>query len=168
MKLSDLLMQEAPGSPDIYLYREGLFWKAYEYSAYQFVHTVRAYNPQKKWMKGLQRDIVSLGFPDRVLAEILQGRTAEQIDEKKWIIRGTEPVGEEEFENWKEKMPRQESPATVSQPAPSAQPSSATAAEMRHPGERTVLAKLAAFQVESASPLQCMMFISELQKELRS
>lgn len=165
MKLSDILMQEVPGSPNIHLYREGLFWKAYEYSAYLFVHTVRAYNPQKKWMKGLQRHIVSLGFPDSVLAEIIHGRTAEQSDEKKWIIQGTEPVGEEEFEEWKEKIPRHESPATESQPA---QPATAPCSEMRHTGERTVLSKLEAFQVESASPLQCMMFISELQKELRS
>lgn len=168
MILSDILMQEAPGNPDIHLHREGLFWKAYEYSAYQFIHTVRAYNPQKKWMKGLQRDIVSLGFPDRVLAEILQGRTAEQVDEKNWIIRGTEPVGEEEFENWKEKLSRHVSTTTASCPAASVQSSCAVPAETAHSGERTVLAKLAAFQVESASPLQCMMFISELQKELRS
>lgn len=169
MKLSDILMLEAPGSPDIYLYREGLFWKAYEYSAYKFVHTVRAYNPQKKWMKGLARDIVSLGFPDKVLSEILQGKTTEQVDEKKWIIRGTEPAGEEEFESWKEGLPRHVAAVAAAQPvaSPLSTPAGA-ASEMRRPNERAVLLKLAAFQVESASPLQCMMFISELQKELRS
>lgn len=167
MKLSDILMLEAPGSPDIYLHREGLFWKAYEYSAYKFVRTVRAYNPQKKWMKGIARDIVSLGFPDSVLADILEGRTAEQPDEKKWIIRGAEPAGEEEFESWKEEMPRHSSPATTTM-QPDASPSISAAAETRSPNAQAVLKKLAAFQVESASPLQCMMFISELQKELRS
>lgn len=169
MKLSDILMQETPGSPDIYLYREGLFWKAYEYSAYKFVRTVRAYHPQKKWMKGLACDIVSLGFPDSVFAEIIQGKTAEQEDEKKWIIRGTEPAGEEAFERWKEGLPRHGATVTGMEPAGSGvttQP--ASVGEIHRPNERAVLSKLATFQVESASPLQCMMFISELQKELRS
>lgn len=169
MKLSDILMLEAPGSPDIYLYREGLFWKAYEYSAYKFVHTVRAYHPLKKWMKGLGRDIVSLGFPDSVLAEILQGKTVEQADEKKWIIRGTEPAGEEAFESWKEGLPRHGATLSGIEPAaPGVTVQPALVGEIHRPNERTVLSKLAAFQVESASPLQCMLFISELQKELRS
>ncbi len=162
-------MLEAPGSPDIYLHREGLFWKAYEYSAYKFIHTVRAYHPQKKWMKGLARDIVSLGFPDSVLPELLRGKTAEQADEKKWIIRTTEPAGEEEFENWKEGLPRHGSTVTAERPAltPVSTPAAA-GSDVGHPNDRAVLLKLAAFQVENASPLQCMMFISELQKELRS
>lgn len=162
MKITDILMHEAPGGTDIYLHREGLFWKAYEYSAFQFIHTVRSYNPQKKWMKGLGRDVVSLGFPDSVLPEILQGRVTEQTDDKLWIIKDAEPVSEETFETWKADLPRHEPQAVAVANA------TATVAQQPRPAHQEVLRKLAAFQVESASPLQCMMFISELQKELRS
>lgn len=167
MKITDILIHETPGNTDIYLHREGLFWKAYEYSAFLFIQTVRVYNPQKKWMKGLGREVVSLGFPDSVLQEILQGRTTEQTGDKRWVIKGTEPVSEEAFEEWKANL-KQHIPSVATVATVTANVPTGVVTQIHQTAQQEVLRKLAAFQVESASPLQCMMFISELQKELRS
>lgn len=73
MTSRELIAAEASNTDRIVLYREGLFWKAYERSAYALCTQVRAFRPTRKVLKALGGgDIVSVGFPaiaaDRILA----------------------------------------------------------------------------------------------------
>jgi len=73
MTSRELIAAEANNTDRIALYREGLFWKAYERSAYALCTQVRAFKPTRKILKTLAGgDIVSVGFPaiaaDRILA----------------------------------------------------------------------------------------------------
>ncbi len=73
MTSRELIAAEANNVDRIALYREGLFWKAYERSAYALCTQVRPFKPTRKVLKALAGgDIVSVGFPaiaaDRILA----------------------------------------------------------------------------------------------------
>lgn len=153
MTLSEKIAKEQVQNTSVFLYREGLFWKAYEYSAFLFVQHIRAYRAQKKHVKILKQDVVSLGFPDCALDDVLKDRESERIDEKCIEIKADFPIiKEEEFEQWKVVTEsRTQQTKKLEEVAIS---------------DHSVLSRLRTFRVESASPLQCMLFISELQKEL--
>ena len=61
MKIEDILKTEDNRS--IYLHNEGLFWRAYQYSAFAFVNNIKPYNAKKKFIKKVNSDIVFIGFP---------------------------------------------------------------------------------------------------------
>ena len=69
MKIADIIKTE--DNTNIYLHNEGLFWRAYEYSAYAFVKNIKQYNAKKKFIKIVDSDIVFIGFPDSTLNNIL-------------------------------------------------------------------------------------------------
>jgi mannosyltransferase OCH1-like enzyme len=63
MRISDILIKENNNSGQIILHKEGLFWRAYEQSAYLFSKYVRKYQVVRKHFKNVEKDIVFLGFP---------------------------------------------------------------------------------------------------------
>jgi len=69
MKIADIIKTE--DNTSIYLHNEGLFWRAYEYSAYAFVNNIKQYNAKKKFIKIVNSDIVFIGFLDSALSDIL-------------------------------------------------------------------------------------------------
>lgn len=80
MTSRQLIAAEANNTDRIALYREGLFWKAYERSAYALCTQVRPFKPTRKVLKTLAGgDIVSVGFPTRAADRILAGLV--RIDE---------------------------------------------------------------------------------------
>jgi len=58
MKIEEILKTE--DNLNIYLHNEGLFWRAYEYSAFTFVKSIKQYNAKKKFIKKVNSDIVNL------------------------------------------------------------------------------------------------------------
>ena len=52
-----------PSSKHILLYKEGVFWVAYEQSAY-YIAQYKGYKPTKKYFKNINQTIVSVGFPN--------------------------------------------------------------------------------------------------------
>ena len=57
MKISEIVKREE-NNKDIILHKEGMFWRAYEYSAYTFVKNIKQYNAKKKFIKKVNSDIV--------------------------------------------------------------------------------------------------------------
>jgi hypothetical protein len=49
------------------IYKEGVFWIAYEQSAYYF-YVQKGYKPTKKFIKCIGQEVVSIGFPENALA----------------------------------------------------------------------------------------------------
>lgn len=62
MNLKDKLEAELQNEPLIFLYMEGMFWKAYEQSAMRFTKDVKSYRLQKRFVKIVNSEIVSMGF----------------------------------------------------------------------------------------------------------
>ncbi len=54
----------------IILHKEGVFWVAYERSAYLFHTNVRHFRISRRFIKTIQKEIISLGFPQAVLPSL--------------------------------------------------------------------------------------------------
>lgn len=161
--LKEILSLESPASGGIRLWPEGIFYKAYDCSAYLFVHELRAYRPKRKFFKVVERHVVSIGFPMSALPAILRERHAEAADSDmgtKYIALG-KPVEERPFREWAETIvPEEEAEGTKTRNGEEA-PAHVSAAERR------VLESLRAFSLENASPMQCMMLVAELRRRLQ-
>lgn len=91
-----------------------------------------------------------MGFPDKALADILEGREYEKVDEKCIRITGFPPIDGMEYECWEAGIAVKE----VRDKDGAA-------------SDRDVLLRLREFQVALSTPMQCMMFLSDLQQSLR-
>lgn len=101
-----LVYEQQKPSAEIRLYAEGLFYKAYEQSAY-YLATECGLKPIKRWSKQLQRDYVTAGFPKSSLQKFLPEAV---IDDKgcyrydyEWAMR--HGVVQIDMDIWKEDLP---------------------------------------------------------------
>ncbi len=62
-------MQEI-GDGAVFLYKEGLFVRAYNEGAYGFIHHVLACKPMRRFVKSAEADRVLCGGPLTVLAKL--------------------------------------------------------------------------------------------------
>jgi len=74
MKIAEILKLEQNNTENIILHHEGLFWRAYEWSAFRFVKHLKPYQITKKHIKSVKTDIVYCGFPQNALNQALKGR----------------------------------------------------------------------------------------------
>ncbi|MDR1756205.1 MAG: hypothetical protein LBR65_04495 [Culturomica sp.] len=63
MTKKEILSLEQENVACIRLFLEGMFWIAYEQSAFRFFHSVRPHRVKKKFVKSVGCELVSLGFP---------------------------------------------------------------------------------------------------------
>lgn len=118
MGISEAL--KTSGKPlTIFIIKEALFCHVYEESAWRFSEMIKPYKPVRRNIKKLNKEIVSLGFPNKLLPDILkmverQGFMLEMEEPNSLTIRIThEP--ESDFSDWKEMIPikRVEEPAII-------------------------------------------------------
>ncbi len=125
MTSRELIAAEANNTDRIVLYREGLFWKAYERSAYALCTQVRPFKPTRKILKTLAGgDIVSVGFPTHAADRILAGLRrldlpADAGAATRMVLVAPHPIVERDFLAWKSALP-----ISLSIPRPSAAESS--------------------------------------------
>ncbi len=144
---------EQSNTDRIHLHKERLFWIAYEKSAYLFSTHIKPYRAQKKYIKKLGLEMASLGFPDSALRAI----TAPIIEktEKLIVLQSPERVVEKDFEIWKKGAPLYIK-----------QPKFAPAPDRRTEFADKLVDRLRDFNVENKTPMECMMFVSELKTTL--
>lgn len=64
MTFREIISREEQNNDSIWLYREGMFMKAYERSAY-FAHTlIHEFKLSRRYVKTVNMDVISLGFPE--------------------------------------------------------------------------------------------------------
>lgn len=191
------LQLETENTGVVHLWLEGMFWKAYERSAYIFVSRISGYKPYKKWSKSVGGEVVIIGFPTKAFDKLIEGRVVEYVNEKHCLLTGfTVDVQElKNFQEWKKKLPSfpyavvdaNSSPKdeekeedvfvnaalpVVSAPAKSStkpsvkasvnQPIVSNELIARLERAESVMEELRRFRMESATPLQCMIFLSKL------
>lgn len=166
MTIKEILAYESANFDSIVLYREGLFWRAYERSAYNFVKHIKAFLLTKKYIKKVQTEVVYLGFPDSSLSSILlyfTGKSIEQTD-KQIVCKYFIAMGDE-FIEWKNnihvKISAQNSTLSVAEPLPGI-PTTNNVDE----NARLVTDRILKFAVANKSPVECQQFIIELQNQL--
>jgi len=65
------------------LYKEGLFWVAYEQSAY-YIWQLKGYKPSKKRYKNIDKEVVQLGFPK--IGSLLKNEDIEVVTQQDTFI----------------------------------------------------------------------------------
>ncbi len=102
MTYREILAREAQNSDSIYLYREGMFMKAYERSAF-FAHTlIHPFKLSCRYIKAVNSDVFSLGFPEATVPKWLNGFVYEYVQDGLIRCRTRREFDEVEFQNWKE------------------------------------------------------------------
>lgn len=92
---------------EIVLYPEGLFYKAYERSAFACVSRVSPFKPSKKHIKYCSRDMVSVGFPAAVLPKYFPSAPRPLADGRV-VIALTDRIDPAACEVWKASLPLKE------------------------------------------------------------
>ena len=207
MTSRDFIRAEAGNTDRIILYKEGLFWKAYERSAYILCMQVKAFKPTKRSLKSLGgAEIVSVGFPWKYEEKYVGALEREQSGDERLTLVAASAIDPADFENWKALLPLHV-PAAVRaagaaaegralQPPPAervseivacvpealsapAQVRDTTSDEALPPvSGRTadfplstacvVAERIRQFNLAERTPMECMLFISDLKKTLQT
>lgn len=158
MSISEILKKEATNIGDIILFKDGIFWRAYERSAFYFVSHIKLYQLTKRYFKNVGCEVVFCGFPNTTLNELLLKVCDKEIFKEDETIRitGFEQVENEVFNDWRNGIPIvvRESEAVYS------------VWENGYNSKEVVLQRLRNFRVASSTPLECQQFLMEMQKQL--
>ena len=102
--LVEILSKEQENSRTIYFYREGVFYKAYEQSAYLFIKYIRPFQVKKRFVKSVKQEVTSIGFPTNSLYTYFsKEQVVEQENEAK--VELDKKVDVEDFEQWRTGIP---------------------------------------------------------------
>lgn len=146
---------------EIILHREGVFYIAYEQSAWLFTVAIHNFKIKKQYIKCVAQDVVSIGFPMTSLEKLASGY--ETIDEG-GVLHLLLPAGmlpqKNDFENWKclQHYAKEQERQTT------------------HVGKENVqfakklelLKRINDFPIECKTPLECMLFLSEIKTDYKS
>ena len=134
----------------INLFKEGLFWRCYEYSAWRFSVNIKDYRVLKKHIKVVKQDIVYLGFPESILETVIS-----LTKDKGSFFTGGEKhisiqsfLGKEGFEQWKSNIPIV-----------------AVDKETDKPFE-LIIEKIKNYPVANRTPIETLEFLAKIQKEI--
>ena len=175
---------------EIKLYKEGIFWVAYEQSAY-YIWQKKGYRATKKMVKTLGKEIVSVGFPQSSYETFTHtiNPVLEKDEEYLKVFSVDKAIDMEAFRQWKENLPlaltRHCEGEARSNPEPHPQPLSTRRGEpacstqsgvypevsplslWRGAGgevENEIYQKLYNFPIENKTPMECVVFLSEIKK----
>ena len=149
----------------VYLYKEGVFWIAYEQSAY-LVSQVKSLKPTKKYVKAVGQEVVSVGFPDTALANLLLSFRVISQNDLQVVAESFQTIEEASFEAWKSDLPlREKSP--LNPPKEDFSPLFWKGVGGEAGTELLILKKLQIFSLADKTPMECMFFLSDLQKQLQ-
>ena len=105
MKIETILSNEAANERDIVLYKEGIFFRAYERSAMRFVQHVAPFKVLKKHYKNVNADVCYLGFPMQNIAVLLQKNNLTRYSETQYYFVLFDMKEEGDFRQWKSEIP---------------------------------------------------------------
>ena len=151
MTIQEKMKIEQANIDKIYLYREGGFWKAYERSAYMFHQHIKRYLVQKKYVKSVGSYVVYLGFPDSKVSDLTREYTVTVPDEKQLVVSSGHVVDPSEFDTWK---------ALIEMKHDEGRPEKASGGAAE--AEKEAIHRIRNFMLESANPIECLIFVKEL------
>ena len=161
-------MDDGPYST-IYLFPEGTFYRAYEWSAWLCCRYINQFKPTKREVKAeLGETVVFIGFPITSLGKFLPEDAQMNVnDDKSVSIVLLVPQEESDaeslrlgFNNWKETVPlANQRRGSVKEDLKS---------ETERPPRRMseIMFRILAFPVEQKTPIECMNFIAEIKQDI--
>lgn len=165
--ISQILSFETQNVRHIRLYREGIFLKAYERSAYAFIVGVQQFMVKKKFVKCVNQEIVSIGFPSEGLYKHFSKEKVKEI-ENGVQIELEQDIDLAAFEQWKQgiALTIEKPKAAPPPPASVVVHGSVSSAVPSSLSEQEALMKIRVFPIEGKTPMECMLFLSELKRAL--
>lgn len=147
MKIEEILKTE--DNKCIYLHKEGLFWRAYEYSAYAFAKSIKQYNAKKKFIKKVAGEIVFIGFPNSILATILDlcEQKGYAVNKNNSIIKIELSTKKEGFGKWKNEIKVEDSIKLKK-------------------NNLALIDRIASFPLATKTPMEAQQFLYKLQLEI--
>lgn len=153
MTLEEIIHIEDPLGDKIHLYREGLFWKAYEYSAYRFFFGINRFKPLKKSVKKIGKDVVSIGFPTTSLEKFCQLYSVLTKEDHHLLIVPKNIVTMLSFVQWKDGILLTPIKPKLIQESSIVQ--------------LNVEDEILRFNIESKTPIECMTWLSSLKQKIK-
>jgi hypothetical protein len=155
------------GLNEINLYKEGVFWIAYEQSAYYLVGK-KGYKATKKFIKSIGMEVVSIGFPSSAYDAFIRTLPVLRVEVgnpayKKILLR--EDIDLPAFREWKSSLELRSTDRTAENRASGGSLAGTISGGDYGPEVRTLLAKLRNFSLAEKTPLECMLFLSELKNQ---
>ena len=152
---------------EVNLYKEGVFWRGYEQSAYA-IWLLRAYQPKKEKIKKVRCEVVNVGFPAIVLEDILSKFEVVERKEKQIRLKTREPIDSVAFEAWKKELPTFiPTCENCNRLQEMLNEQNRTIAPQTYiePTEAMVMYnKVLHYDLSNSTPMECMAFLSELKK----
>ena len=102
MTFSEILAIEDNNTDKIYLWREGMFLKAYEHSAFLCYRHVHEFKLSRRFIKTVNRHVVSLGFPESALKKWMWAFPVHELAEKQLVCELEKTVDEVDYQQWLE------------------------------------------------------------------
>lgn len=151
MGIENIIESESLNNGEIHLYLEGMFWKAYQRSAFIFVNQVTSFKITKKYVKLVDENVVSLGFPKDSLVTHFKQEQIEMINKKELIIKGYK-FDIQSYQSWLNALP-----LSMTNLEKLLSMDQYTRDELNK--EKRVLDLLRTFKIEKSTPVDCMMFV---------
>lgn len=149
MKISEKLAQQKEN--ELHLYKEGVFWVAYEEAAYR-ISQIKKLKPTKKYIKSIQQEVVSVGFPPTSLAEVLAHFTLKKQKDTMITLEIDTRVEQSLYNKWKQAVEVKTRETQSHSPA-------------YDESIQVLVERIGSFKLHLASPMDCMHFVEELQQE---
>ena len=148
-----LKLEREKQNHEIILHREGIFYIAYEHSAWLFSVAIHSFKVKKQYIKCVAQDVVSIGFPMTSLDKSVAG--CKMVNEN-GMLRLLLPVDKlppkNDFEHWKNMQQRV-----------TGQTEQNTEINETDIGKKLeLLNRINDFSIENKTPLECMLFLSEI------
>ncbi len=142
----------------VYLYKEGVFLKAYQHSAYLFLkHCKGSYEVKCRYMKSVAADVYSIAFPQAALSKHFCETEIEHTDGDNSLRIKVEKMTTSEYEQWEDKFVPNEKKKGKDEAVNEIAFTDDSAVE--------IIARLKSFNVSMSTPMDCMLLIAELQKK---
>jgi hypothetical protein len=153
--IKEIIQEEATNAHTIHLHSEGVFWKAYQRSAYLFLlHCSVKYTVKRRYVKTAECDVYSIGFPHTALSKHFNELDIKSICGKKLDI-DVEELDIENYQAWIDSIPivsDERNPVIT----------------MKEQKKSEIELRLQSFDLSNSTPIDCMILVSELQKLLNS
>ncbi|GHT49969.1 hypothetical protein FACS189440_16600 [Bacteroidia bacterium] len=156
--IREIIEKEQADNQVIHLYKEGIFLKGYEFSAYLFINHIKpSYQVKTTYFKGISQWICSIGFPESALNTITAGKQVITTDGGVDIFPDNAVIDTVSYDQWKEGHRKQQ-----------VMGEQVVASSDRPPvfSDSQLWKRVVSFDLANKTPMQCVAFISEIQQEL--
>lgn len=163
MTVKNILELESTNTNNIFLLKEGIFYRAYNRSAMLMVTSIFPYKVHKKWVKNAGEHIYYCGFPQQNLVKVKQKALVNNYsisneDEKRLTISNI--IANESYEEWQKKQNAVYSIGQISNGVKEEQVKYSTIKET------DIIERIRAYPLANHTPIETIQFIMQLQKEL--